>query len=65
MNVILTKRLAPNPGDAKYLGRSIRIKDKGEWERKKRDVMYEMVKQKFTKNEDLKQRLLDTGKRYD
>lgn len=50
-------RLSPNR--AKARGRSVQLRN--DWETVKDDIMYEIVKSKFTQNQDLKQRLLDTG----
>ena len=50
-------RLSPNR--AKARGRSVQLRS--DWETVKDDIMYEIVKSKFTQNQGLKQRLLDTG----
>lgn len=47
------------PGDAKRLGRSVRLRS--DWETVKIDIMTEIVRAKFAQNEELKQKLLETG----
>lgn len=49
---------AKTPGEAKRLGRKLDIREN--WEEIKYNVMYELVKQKFSKDNNLKQKLLDT-----
>lgn len=48
-----------NPSIAKKKGRNVPLRN--DWEDIKDEVMYQCVKDKFTRNLDLKQRLLDTG----
>ena len=48
-----------DPSKAKSKGRSVLLRN--DWEDIKDEVMYQCVKDKFNRNEDLKQRLLDTG----
>lgn len=48
-----------DPSTAKRKGRSISLRD--DWEEIKDEVMYQCVKDKFTRNKDLKQKLIDTG----
>lgn len=48
-----------SPSDAKKLGRKVKLRS--DWEQVKDDIMYQIVKAKFTQNEDLKQKLIDTG----
>lgn len=48
-----------NPRDAKWLGRRVRLRP--DWELVKYDVMYEVCKSKFTRNPDLRAKLLATG----
>lgn len=50
------------PSQAKKLGRNILLRN--DWEKVKNDVMYEACKAKFSQDEELKQRLLDTGNEY-
>jgi len=50
---------APTPGEAKSLGRRVRLR--ADWEDVCRAVMHEVVLSKFTLNPDLGQRLIDTG----
>ena len=50
-------RLSPNK--AKARGRSVQLRS--DWESVNDDIMYDIVKTKFTQNQDLKQKLLDTG----
>lgn len=45
--------------DAKRAGRHVKLRS--DWENVKYEVMYNIVKQKFTQNEYLRSRLLDTG----
>lgn len=45
--------------DAKSKGRHVTLRE--DWETVKLDVMYEVVKAKFTQNEELKIKFLDTG----
>lgn len=55
------KRIAQilNPSLVKRAGR--RVKLRKDWEEVKVQLMYEIVKAKFTQNESLKERLLKTG----
>ena len=50
------------PNKAKGLGR--RVKLRNDWEEVKDRVMYDIVKDKFIRNKDLKEKLLATGDRY-
>lgn len=50
------------PNEAKRLGR--RVKLRNDWEEIKDQVMYDIVKDKFTRNKDLKEKLLATGDKY-
>ena len=47
------------PNEGKALGRKVPLRK--DWDLVKDDIMYNVIKCKFTQNEDLKQRLLDTG----
>ena len=47
------------PDRAKAKGRNVRLRH--DWEKVKIQIMYEIVKAKFTQNEDLKRKLLATG----
>lgn len=47
-----------NPSEAKRLGR--RVKLRADWEKVKDDIMTEIVRNKFTQNKNLMQKLLDT-----
>ncbi len=49
----------PTPAEAKAAGRALKLRD--DWERVKFDVMEQCVRQKFTKHDDLRRQLLDTG----
>lgn len=51
-----------NPSQGKRKGRNVRLRHG--WDNIKFDIMYEICLAKFTQNEDLKQRLLDTGDVY-
>ena len=53
------KFIGLRPGAAKRLGRKVELRD--DWEEIKDQVMYDVCKQKFTENEDLKIKLLQTG----
>lgn len=48
-----------DPSTAKKKGRNVLLRN--DWEHIKDQVMFECVKDKFTRNEALKQKLLDTG----
>ena len=50
-------RLGPNK--AKALGRNVQLRE--DWEDVKDDIMYDVIKAKFTQNEYIKKQLLDTG----
>lgn len=50
---------APTPGIAKRRGRSVSLRK--DWEFVKDSIMYDLVLNKFKNNEDLKQKLLNTG----
>lgn len=50
-------RLEPN--EAKRLGRKVKLRD--DWEYIKDDVMYEICMAKFSQNQDLSNRLINTG----
>ena len=47
------------PNKAKRLGRKVELR--ADWDLIKNNVMYEVVKAKFTQNPDLRKKLLDTG----
>lgn len=49
------------PNQAKKMGRALHIRE--DWDLIKLEVMYEILKDKFTRNKVLKQALLDTGDR--
>lgn len=51
-----------SPDDAKKLGRQVRLRS--DWETVKDQVMYDVVYAKFTGNDRLKKKLLDTGDAY-
>jgi ribA/ribD-fused uncharacterized protein len=48
-----------DPSTAKKKGRNVLLRN--DWEDVKDEVMYQCVKDKFTRNQDLKQKLIDTG----
>lgn len=48
-----------SPGQAKRLGRKIKIRS--DWEEVKRSLMYEIVLAKFSQNPDLAKKLIATG----
>lgn len=47
------------PGDAKRMGGKIKLRP--DWDKIKYDIMYEIVKSKFTRNVRLREKLLNTG----
>ena len=47
------------PHEAKKIGRTVLLRD--DWEKIKNKVMYDIVKDKFTRNSLLKYKLLETG----
>ena len=47
------------PGEAKHAGKKVNLRD--DWDDVKISVMEEIVRDKFTRNPDLRQKLLDTG----
>lgn len=51
-----------DPSTAKRKGRRVRLRP--DWEQVKYNIMQEICYAKFTQNEDLKQKLLDTGDKY-
>ena len=50
-----------DPSSAKKMGRAVTLRR--DWEEVKTQVMYEICKAKFTQNEDLRRKLLNTGTR--
>jgi len=52
-------RVSPNPGSAKKKGRNVKLRD--DWDQIKEDVMYEGLYYKFTQNENLRRKLIETG----
>lgn len=51
-----------NPSEAKKKGRHVKLRQ--DWEEVKFDIMYDICLAKFTQNEDLKNKLLETGNEY-
>jgi ribA/ribD-fused uncharacterized protein len=51
-----------DPSSAKRKGRHVQLRR--DWEKVKFDVMYDIVKAKFSQNEDLKQKLINTSDQY-
>lgn len=51
-----------NPSSAKRKGRRIQLRH--DWNKIKFDIMYEIAKAKFSQNEDLRQKLIDTGNEH-
>ncbi len=51
-----------NPAQAKLVGRNCNLRE--DWEEIKEQIMYEIVKAKFTQNLNLARLLLDTGNAY-
>jgi hypothetical protein len=58
---IITKFCDPNmtAGQAKRLGKQLNIRK--DWDDIKVELMYTLIRDKFTRHEDLKKKLLDTG----
>ena len=50
------------PREAKELGMKIKLRDN--WDQIKFQVMYDILLDKFTRNSDLRQELLDTGDKF-
>ena len=50
------------PAESKKKGREMVTRK--DWENVKKDVMYTILVDKFTRNEDLRQKLLQTGSKY-
>jgi hypothetical protein len=55
-------REAQKPGDAKRLGKQVKMRTN--WEQIKVGVMKDLVRQKFTNHKELKEKLLATGDAY-
>jgi hypothetical protein len=55
-------REAKKPGDAKRIGKQVKLRT--DWEQIKLKIMKELVLQKFSKHKDLKEKLLATGDAY-
>lgn len=55
-------RNAETPGEAKKLGRKLKVRP--DWDKVKFDIMEDLVRQKFTKHDDLKRALLNTEDFY-
>lgn len=51
-----------DPSTAKRKGRNVKLR--GDWEKVKDDIMYQVIKEKFEQNKDLKQKLIATGDEY-
>ena len=51
-----------NPSAAKRKGRNVHLRD--DWEKVKDQYMYEICLAKFSQNEDLKKKLLETGEQH-
>lgn len=51
-----------DPSTAKRKGRNVILRN--DWEKVKEQIMYEICKNKFSQNEDLKIKLLETGDQY-
>ena len=52
-----------SPSEAKKYGKMASV-DKQWWDSAKEEVMLDCLQDKFTRNDDLRQKLLDTGDRY-
>lgn len=55
-------REVQKPGEAKRLGKQVKMRT--DWEKIKIDVMRDLVRQKFSKHKDLREKLLETGDAY-
>jgi hypothetical protein len=53
---------AMSPSESKKFSHS--LKTGREWEKTKKGIMYEILVDKYTRNEDLKRKLLETGSKY-
>lgn len=51
-----------NPGEAKRLGKHVNLRD--DWEDVKHQVMYNICKQKFLQNPNIRAKLIETGNEY-
>lgn len=51
-----------SPSDARKLGQTIKLRDN--WEEIKYDTMLEVVFNKFLRNKDIRQKLIETGDKY-
>ena len=51
--------LAPTPSEVKKLGRKVELR--AGWDESRRYIMYDLVRQKFTQNEELRAKLIGTG----
>lgn len=51
-----------DPSSAKKLGRRVQLRS--DWEEVKFDEMYNIVKSKFTQNDDLREKLIATGNEH-
>lgn len=51
-----------DPSRAKHRGRSVQLRP--DWEKVKESYMYQIVKAKFTQNDDLRNKLIETGDMY-
>lgn len=59
INERMNFRYCESPALAKSLGRKVKLRP--DWDDIRDDVMYQVVKSKFTRNEHLKEKLLATG----
>lgn len=55
-------RLSTKPAEAKKLGQKVTMRE--DWEQVKNSVMKDVVRQKFSDHQDLKEQLLATGDAY-
>lgn len=51
-----------DPATAKRKGRNVKLR--GDWESVKDEIMYLVVKEKFKQNEELREKLIETGNEY-
>ena len=54
-------RYETNPRRIKQIGSAIHVTDKRKWEQKRDELMLNLVRAKFTQNDEMKQELMDTN----
>lgn len=56
----LLQKMSPKEG--KKFSREIKVRK--DWDKVKKNIMYQVLFDKFTRNEDLRKKLIDTGEKY-